>query len=119
MGEVRQPLLVRAVGLEVVIEHVVGDDRPFAAVLRLPASPRPRSHGVPAHQQLYPVQAARKPVLEHVAPDTAGAIGAVAGPEAFDDGADELRVEGRADADRALEPGVKARPRDAQNRTSS
>lgn len=108
VGEIGQPLLVRSVGLEIACEDVVGDDRPFAVVLRLPASLWPHSHCILAHQPLDPVQPTGEPVLEHITPDAAGTIGAIAGLEALVDGHDELRIIGRPVADRSSEPGVEA-----------
>lgn len=115
IGEIGQPLLVRPVRLEVPVEDIVGDDRAFAIILGRPTPLRSGSHGVLPHQALDPVQPAGQPVLEPVAPDPTGAIGAVAGLETLVDLHDELRVVARPGADRSPESGVEARPRDAQH----
>jgi hypothetical protein len=57
VGEVGHPLLVRSIGRELAIEHVVGDDRPLAEILGQPAPPGTRFQAVKAHQPFDAVQA--------------------------------------------------------------
>src|SRR3546814_1183285 len=80
------------VGRELAIQHIAGDDRPFAMILGKPASPRPCSQPLRPHQSFDPVQAAGYPVGQQIVPDTARTIGAIASYMAGTD----LRKIGRA-----------------------
>ena len=84
--------------------------------LGLPRRPG-RALRAEAHQPLDPVKPAGKPLHKNIAPDAAGATGPVAGLEARLDRRDELCVIDLAEAGRAVEPGVQARPRDIQHLT--
>lgn len=103
IGEVSQPLLVRPVGLEVPVEDVVGDNRPFAVVLRLSKASGPRPQGIDPHQPFDPVQAAGKPLFQQIVPDAASPVGPVAGLEARLDCRDKLGAMDLAGADRTIE----------------
>jgi len=76
--EVRHPLLVRPSGGELAIQHIAGDDRALALILRQPAPARPCPQALSTHQPFDPVQATRDAFGQHVAPDTPRAVGPVA-----------------------------------------
>jgi hypothetical protein len=77
-GEIGQPRLVGLISLEIPVRNVCGDHRAFAIILRLSTPLGPRPLRIQPHQAVAPARSARKPVLEHIAPDAAGAIGLAA-----------------------------------------
>lgn len=77
VGKVGYPLLVRPVGRELAIEHITGDDRALAMILGKPASSRPCSQTLLAHEPFDPVQATGHPIGQQIVPDTARIIRAI------------------------------------------
>ena len=113
--EVGDPFAVRLIRNELPIEDIGRHDRrTFALVLRQATATRPRAKGVGPHQTLDLVQAARHSRLQHIPPDSSGAIGAGARREARPDRRHKNFVGLRASARPTPEPGVEARSRDAQ-----
>jgi len=82
-GEVCHPPLVRPVGLELPVQHVVCNRIALALVLGQPASPRSGTLCLLTHQPLDTVQSAVLAQLHYITPYTTSAIGAVAEQKAL------------------------------------
>lgn len=115
IGEVGHPFLVGAVRRELTVQHIAGDDRAFALILRQTAPAWPCPQTLCAHQPLDPVQAASIALGQQVVPDTPGAIGAEARDMARPDPGTKLLVASRPPRWRAGEPGMEAAARDPES----
>ena len=115
IGEVGEPLLVQLVSLQVAIQNVVGNQRPFAVVLRLPAASWPCAQGLDPHQPFDPVKVAGQPLFQHIVPEAASPVGPVAGLEARLDCRGKLDVMDLAGAGRTIEPRMEAGSRNAKS----
>ncbi|MGY2933199.1 hypothetical protein ACVWZ6_002801 [Bradyrhizobium sp. GM6.1] len=112
VGEVGDPLLVRALGLELPIQKVRRHVRnlAMACVLRHTPALWPRPQGLQAHQPFDPVQAAFDAVRQKVSPDAPRAVSPVTGKEADLDLLAYGLVASGSGAGRSVQPGMKARP---------
>lgn len=114
IGEVRDPLSVRPIGAEVVIEGVGGKVRlrPYTHIRRRtpPAQARPQCEA--AHQAFDTLTPAIQSGGQYVAPHPPRAIDAIARQEARPDRLDQCDIVEGTIARRPRPPSVEARPRD-------
>jgi hypothetical protein len=114
VGEVGHPLLVGRIGLELTVQHVVGDGAALASVLRQASTPWPRAQGLFSHEPFNAMQSASLTQCKHVMPHAPGAIGAVAAHKALAHLAAEHLVDQTALAPGPAEPRVEATSRDTE-----
>src|SRR5690606_13621217 len=114
VGEVSDPLLVRGRCLEGAVEEVVRHCRSLANVLRQPTATRPGTQPVLPHEPLDTMKAAGEALSQHVVPDAASTIGAVAALEAAIDLRHQHFVLLSASTGATVEPGMEARAGDVQ-----
>ena len=115
VGEVGQPVLVRPVGLEVPVENVLSDHRPFTIIPRLSPTHRSCPQDIDPHQPFDQVKSADQSFLQDIAPDAMRAIGPISCLEARLDHGDKLGVITLAGGGRAGQPSMEAGPSDIQN----
>ena len=68
---------------ELPVQHIASNDTVLTLVLRQPTPARPCSQRLRSHESLNAMQTALIAQLQHIEPDTSGAIGAVTDNEAL------------------------------------
>ena len=114
VGEVGHPLLIRCVGLELTVEHVVSNGTALPRVLGQASPPRPGTQRLRLHQPLDAMQPAIQSEFENVTPHSARAVGAVAADEAVAHLRTQHLIVQAALAARTHQPSIEATPRDTE-----
>ena len=114
VGEVGHPLLVRAIGLELAVQHVVSHRAARAPVLGQSTTTGSSTQCLLSHEPLNAVQTTSLTLLQHVVPHTACAVGAVAAHEALVDLSAQHFIAEAALAPGPREPRVEAASRDTE-----
>ena len=112
--EVGNPFLVRAIGLELAVQHVVGHGTARATVLGQSASPWPGTQCLLSHEPFDAVQTTSLTLFQHVVPHTPCPVGAVTAHEALVHMRTQHLVAETTPAPGPCEPGVEAASRDTE-----